>query len=616
MKAIINDETLEAILEENELLRKEVRVARRASEITATLVVEQFVKTEKILRRLEETATNEKTLREELVERLDEAKVREKELASERRRLEEMQIAAINMMEDIGHARELAEVANRSKSEFLANMSHEIRTPMNAILGFTELLQAEVTDEKHRQHLSAIASSGQTLLSLINDILDLSKIEAGKLEIRKQAVMPLSIFSEIKQIFSQSVQSKGLDFHMEIDTSLAEGAMLDEVRLRQILFNLVGNAVKFTDQGYIKLAAHKGHARGDESRHELVFSVQDTGIGIPENQKSLVFDPFRQYHKAQIPVYGGTGLGLAITRRLVEMMNGEISVESQIGKGTTFHVILRDIQTVAEASAPVRQPDFDPKKVRFKKASVLIVDDVAHNRTLLTAFLKPFRFNILMAENGIEGIEAARTHHPDIILMDMKMPRMDGYEATGILKADESLKAVPVIAITAFAMKEDEKKILEAGCDGFLTKPIRKADLVRELMRFLPCTADVPLSSPAAEIKKKNLFAADLSNDVRLSCREVLSVLEKEMLPRWEKLRKAFLFDEIQNWGNKLKTIGRTYNWVSLITWADTIVKQADSFDMERLPETLAQFSDLLEAVRDTSPHRDLISPPAEGQKP
>ncbi len=250
-------------------------------------------------------------------------------------------------------AKEEAESANRAKSEFLANMSHEIRTPMNAVIGFSELLSSLITDKKQKGYLDSIQTAGKSLLTLINDILDLSKIEAGRLDIQYETVNPYSLFNELKQIFAVKIAEKNLEFIVDIDNALPPALILDEVRLRQVLLNLIGNAIKFTDKGYIKLSVKIKIPPTPVEKGELgriSLSVEDTGIGIPSEQQEMIFESFRQQDGQSTRKYGGTGLGLAITKRLVEMMNGQISVKSTVGKGSVFEIILRDVEVSSTES--------------------------------------------------------------------------------------------------------------------------------------------------------------------------------------------------------------------------------------------------------------------------
>ncbi len=391
--------------------------------------------------------------------------------------------------EELRLAGQKAEVANQAKSDFLAHMSHEIRQPLTVVLGFSEILSLEEEDAKKRSFLQSIQSSGQSLLSLVDDVLDLSKIEAGKMELRHSSVSMRGLFEEMSTIFRHRITDKGVDFNVTVDSSIPESLLLDETRLRQILINLIGNAVKFTDKGFINLSCHAVEgAPGAQGQIALIIEVADSGHGIGKEDQERVFGDFEQVmgDKSQVK---GTGLGLAITKRIVELMDGSISVESEEGKGAAFRIELKRVEVTTKETEKER--GFDPNELEFAPARVLIADDIEYNRDLIAAYLRPYNFEICFAENGKVAIEQAREHAPDLILMDLRMPEMDGYEASKRLKEESWGKGIPIIAVTASGMVQDRESISQQF-DGYLAKPLSQFMLINEINKFLKATRNDP----------------------------------------------------------------------------------------------------------------------------
>tara|TARA_Y100001937_G_scaffold128748_1_gene207554 strand:+ start:20387 stop:22375 length:1989 start_codon:yes stop_codon:yes gene_type:complete len=375
-----------------------------------------------------------------------------------------------------------AEAASRSKSEFLANMSHEIRTPLNATLGFADLLYEEISDPQQRQYLGAIRKNGRSLLNLLNDILDLSRIEAGKLQINPEACDWRQLCEEIGDVFSYLVQQKNLDWKISFQPDLPAYIMTDEHRLRQILLNLAGNAVKFTEQGTVTIRV-QGY-RDADGLYTFEFSVIDTGPGIPPGQTARIFEAFVQDKAVRRETQEGSGLGLTISSRLAHLLGGRIEMESKMGHGSTFTLVLERVG--ASATGRFRSSHGSEIERSFHGQTVLLVDDNEDNRILVEHYLKDQHLNLVQAANGAEGLSRMEQDRPDVVLLDLHMPVMDGYEMLRRLQSMEGYKDIPVILFTADAMEDNMNRMKSYGPAGILTKPLTKKKLIAALLGHLP----------------------------------------------------------------------------------------------------------------------------------
>ena len=461
--------THEQLLVENKQLLNEVHVARKASDITAELVVAQFEKMEEIHRELQQKAAVEKKLRERLSQELEEAEARERELA---------------------RARESAEAANRAKSTFLANMSHELRTPLNAIIGYSELLQEEVEDEgldDLAPDLQKINAAGRHLLALINDILDLSKIEAGKIELYLETFDVQAAVRDVVTTIEPLAKKNGN--RVQVETVGEIGTIhADLVRVRQCLFNLVSNACKFTDKGQVTVHIQRQPGTSGESDC-IEFLITDTGIGMTRDQIAKLFQPFTQADASSTRKYGGTGLGLSITRRFAEMLGGTVTVDSEVGKGSTF--TLRIPSTVVKRPAPSvtpRRRTTPPPPPG--STTILAIDDDATVRDWIERALTHHGFHALTASNGKDGLELARQIMPSVIVLDVMMPGMDGWAVLSSLKADPVLADIPVVMATIL---EDRNLGYALGASDYLTKPVDRKRLLAILNRHCLKDTELPI---------------------------------------------------------------------------------------------------------------------------
>lgn len=494
--------------------------------------------------------------------------------------------------------RKVAQAASRAKSQFLAKMSHEIRTPLNAILGFADILENSLTDDAQKENINVIKSSGINLLDLVNDILDLSKIEAGQMQIKHSEVNLRVLMEELINLFSVAARQKGIALMAQISSDLPEFLLLDKIRLRQILFNIIGNAVKFTDIGHVNISV-AAKTTDKPNLWDLAIAVKDTGPGIEIDAHQIIFKSFHQHINRQFQAREGTGLGLAISKDLIKMMNGQIQIKSEPGKGSEFTIVLPGIMAPPGTGAAALKPaHLMEQKVHklFEPATLLLVDDRKINRQLIMAILKNMPFKILETDNGASAVSMAATIQPDLILMDIMMPDMDGYETLRHIRQNKAC-AMPVIAITAAGMKEDIVNIKYAGFSDYLIRPFTRSQFLEKLGLFLKHETrqppvdfiQVPEGIPLPE--KQYLKTWDCPA-------QLAKLLQTHYRKVWEKICKRQRIPDIKIFSEEICMLGEEYDIKALVNYSQTLFNYTETIDIDNLQNSLTQFPLMLNNMK------------------
>ncbi len=488
---------------------------------------------------------------------------------------------------ELTEAKLQAEHSNQEKTVFLANMSHEIRTPMNAILGFSELLQNDLRSPKHRQYLQSIRASAGSLLLLINDILDMSKIEAGVMELRPEPTDLREICDFLHTLFSEPAAKKGLKLQCHVAENFPHAVLIDRIRLRQILVNLVGNAVKFTDKGGIDVRV-TWEKQATSSRVTLVIEIQDTGVGIPKDKLDTIFKPFVQAGAHREKEKQGTGLGLSIVKRLTEIMGGSVTVASVMEQGSAFHLRFPDVPistrlATSEKSSSSEEASFD----ELRASTLLVVDDNETNCQLIAGMFAGSHHHLIFGSSGEEAVTKSRELKPDILLLDVRMPGIGGHGALAEIRKTPGLEFMPVIAITASNLISEDNQLKEQF-SGFVRKPFSKRELFDELADFLP-------RQPKAESpEEKNVPA---KKEIAPAPKELISQLRQLLVEPWPSIRDSVAVNESKIFAQGLEGLGQRWQCEPLVHYAQKLLLDAENYAVTDLEKHLGEFAMLVEQL-------------------
>lgn len=486
-------------------------------------------------------------------------------------------------------SKNIAEEATHAKSLFIANMSHEIRTPLNAIIGYSEILSKKVTDQNQKKIIGSMQSSADTLLSLINDLLDFSKAESGKLQLQEQNCHLSHLVHEIENIFRLKAEEKNLYFDISTSKDVPDSLWIDELRLRQAMLNLISNAIKFTEKGSVTMKIWIGQV--EKGKLDLFFQIKDTGIGVPDSEQNKIFKAFEQQDADTTRKYGGTGLGLTITKQIIDLMNGTIQIKSKVGEGSVFTVHLPNIRwefSEISESYESYETEEKPQKFEFEPATILVVESSEDSLTIMRTLLERFHFQVLEANNGKEALALLSQNKVDLIFMDLKMPVMDGFTATAKIRDNKTWVHIPIIAITTPSGKFGQDELLEIGFSSYLRKPVRAEDLRKAMTEFLPHSPVVKQTGDVLVISPKVLAQID----------DFVRELEEKAMPIWQQLQQIMPQKKIKELALVLKELAKKYQEENLMVYGDELLSSVENFRVETQRKMVAGLPNYLNRLK------------------